>query len=58
MEILETVHRAGYVHNNLSLESIALDEGHNLTNSESFFDMPLYIHDLTKATPYINFSNG
>ena len=58
INVLEVVHRSGYVYNNLTLDSIMFDYGVNPKNFKGpadFETQQLNLIDFTYATPYIDF---
>ena len=62
LDIIEVVHRAGYVHNDISLDKILLAQGQTLQindpEKDNFFDEKcLHIDNIAYMTPYIDFKS-
>lgn len=60
LDILEVVHRAGYIHNDIQLEKIVLAENqiiskNDLKNVNAFDRKSLHIINFSFMTPYIDF---
>lgn len=63
LDILENIHKAGYVHNDLSLDKIVHGLNQKLRTKDDqvtncFEDVSLHITDFTYARPYIDFKTG
>lgn len=65
LELLEIVHEAGYVHNDLHLGKVVFsnkdsDQHHGRSTKLSDFaiDNPIHLMNYRFATPYIDFSTG
>ena len=64
LELIEIIHRAGYIHNNISLDSIALGVGQKImiekkdTTANYLVNTHLCIIDYSYLTPFIDRSSG
>ena len=62
LDILEVVHRAGYVHNDISLDQILLAQGQKIQindpERDNFFDeKSFHMNNIAYMTPYIDFKS-
>ena len=65
LNLLEIAHDAGYVHNDIALDTIVTGQGQHMDLlaiqerlSNCFQDVDLYFNDLSYMTPYIDFKTG
>lgn len=64
LDILEVIHGAGYVHNDLSLQRIVpgpdqkLKPNNKQANHDWFSGVDLHLNDFSLMTPYMDFDSG